>query len=104
MANQYSGSFEHKVFQRFGLTAEDFLKQCATEGLSYAELEKRTGFTRGTLRKWAMRFELSLDSGVHETKVDEFSKFFSDPSMNMYNLLSRRWISSNKRVLRQRVS
>lgn len=100
MANQYSGSFEHKVFQRFGLSAEDFLKQCVSEGLSYAELEKRTGFTRGTLRKWAMRYELCLDNGIAEEKIDEFSKFFSDPRLNMYNLLSRRWVNSAKRVVR----
>lgn len=103
MANQYCGSFEHKVQQRFGVSAEDFLKQCADEGLSYAELEKRTGFTRGTLRKWAMRFELCLDAGVEETKPDEFSKFFSDPKVNVYNLLSRRW-TNNKKAMAQQVS
>ncbi len=109
MANQYSGSFEHKVFQRFGLSAEDFLKQCVNEGLSYAELEKKTGFTRGTLRKWATRFELSLNTGIEENKIDEFSKYFSDPQVNMHNFLSRRWTNgmagmAKKKALRVQAS
>jgi len=104
MANQYCGSFEHKVQQRFGVSAEDFLRQCASEGLSYAELEKRTGFTRGTLRKWAMRFELCLDPGVEESKPDDFSRFFSDPQVNIYNLLSRQWTNRAKKALAQKVS
>lgn len=102
MANQYCGSFEHKVQQRFGQTAEDFLRQCVEEGLTYADLEKKTGFTKGTLRKWAGRFELSLNPGTDEKAEDEFAKYFADPKMNMYNFLSRSW-DQPKKSIRARV-
>lgn len=103
MANQYCGSFEHKVQQRFGLTAEEFLRQCVEEGLTYSELEKKTGFTKGTLRKWASRFELSLNPGTDEKSEDEFAKYFADPKMNMYNFLSRSWNEPKRKAVRASV-
>lgn len=103
MANQYCGSFEHKVQQRFGLTAEEFLRQCVEEGLTYSELEKKTGFTKGTLRKWAGRFELSLNPGCDEKAEDEFAKFFSDPNMNVHNFLSRQWGDAKAEPSRRKV-
>ena len=63
MANQYCGSFEHVIQSKFNCSAEDALKQCVNEGLTYAEAEEKLGFKHGTIRKWAKRFDLKLQSG-----------------------------------------
>ncbi|TNF66618.1 MAG: helix-turn-helix domain-containing protein [Gammaproteobacteria bacterium] len=95
MANQYCGSFEHVIQNKFNCTAEDALKQCVDEGLTYAEAEEKLGFKHGTIRKWAKRFDLKLQSGEpsEETHQENFEKFFRQQSMNRYNFLSRQWLA-----------
>jgi len=93
MANQYAGSFEHKIQQRFGLTAEVFLRQCETEGLSYMEIEKKTGFNRTTIKKWAKRYDVCFEMGAIECEATELSRLFSKPEINPINFLSRSWLN-----------
>ena len=96
MANQYSGSFEHIIKQKFNCSAEEALQACVNEGLSYNDAEKKLGFKHGTIRKWAKRFGLSLkvdeDSG---SKKEQFINFFKDSRLNQYNILSRSWLQGN---------
>jgi transposase len=94
MANQYSGSFEHIIQQKFNCSAEEALKRCVSEGLSYTEAEEKLGFKHGTIRKWANRFDLKLKAGEPpKLKKDQFMKFFKESRLNRYNILSRSWLS-----------
>lgn len=94
MANQYSGSLEHKVQERFNCTAEELLRQLAEEGLSYMEAEKRIGVTHGTIRKWARRYDIILRPNEPEDVLKEeqerMKKFFAK-ELNVHNFLSRSW-------------
>ncbi|WP_116964040.1 hypothetical protein [Fastidiosibacter lacustris] len=93
MANQYTGSFEHIIQQKYGCSAEEVLQRCAVEGMTYQEAEKMLGFKHGTIRKWANRFNIKLKSGIAEKSVkrDNFMKMFKQKSINKYNVLSRCW-------------
>ena len=91
MANQYSGSFEHKIKQRFQCTAKEFLEKFAQENLSYNEVEKRIGFTHGTIRKWARRYGITLNSAQAKNQAIDNNRLFLDPSINTFNYLSRKW-------------
>ena len=91
MANQYSGSLEHKVKQKFGCSAKEVLKQFASENLSYFEAQDRLGVTHGTIRKWAKRFGLELRSIAPDYIQENVTERFYAPEMNMYNFLSRKW-------------
>lgn len=95
MANQYCGSFEHVIRNKFHCSAEDALKQCVDEGLTYAEAEEKLGFKHGTIRKWAKRFNLRLESGEPQEGLqkENFDKFFHQHKINRYNVLSRQWLS-----------
>ena len=94
MANQYSGSLEHKAKQCFNCSAEELLQQCADEKLTYHDVEKRLGVSSGTIRKWAKRYGLEL-MPVKQIEIDQekLAQFRSN-SINNYNLLSRRWTSN----------
>ncbi|MDF2940625.1 MAG: hypothetical protein K0R66_1267 [Gammaproteobacteria bacterium] len=91
MANQYTGSLDHKVRQKFGCSALELLQQALAEDLSYNEVQAKLGVTQGTVRKWARRFGVELRSdGSCEVEEDKSHLFFS-PEINSYNFLSRRW-------------
>ncbi len=100
MANQYTGSFEHIIQQKYSCTAQEVLQRCADEGMTYQDAEKMLGFKHGTIRKWANRFDIRLKSGAVEKtgKRDSFVKMFKQKNVNKYNVLSRCW-GSKKRVL-----
>lgn len=93
MANQYTGSFEHAIQQKHNCSAQDILKYCAEEGMTYQEAEKMLGFKHGTIRKWANRFNIKLKSSILEKEVrcDTFMKMFKQKTLNKYNILSRCW-------------
>ena len=93
MANQYIGSFEHIVRQKFSCSAREALQRCANENMSYQEAEKALGFKHGTIRKWANRFGIKLKSGVDRqiSRRDHFIRLFHQKSINKYNILSRQW-------------
>jgi uncharacterized protein YjcR len=91
MANQYTGSFEHKVKEKFNCSALELLKNSLNEDLTYFDLQEKLGVTHGTIRKWARRYGISLRSGSLPEKEDESQKMFYEDHLNMYNLLSRRW-------------
>lgn len=93
MANQYTGSFEHIIQQRYNCNAKEVLERCANEGMTYQEAEKLLGFKHGTIRKWANRFNVKLKSSIIETAVkrNSFMKMFKQKSLNKYNVLSRCW-------------
>ena len=91
MANQYTGSLEHKVRQKFGCSALELLQQALAENLSYNEVQAKLGVTQGTVRKWARRFGVELRSeSTYEVEEDKSQLFFS-PEINAYNFLSRKW-------------
>ncbi len=94
MANQYSGSFEHKIKQKFDCSAREILQKFAEENLTYDEVEKKLGFTHGTIRKGAKKYGISLKSNIEETEECQNSQFFS-PQINSHNFLSRKWTLSN---------
>ena len=91
MANQYSGSLEHIVKTRFDMTAREFLEQCVEEQLSYLDAQKKLGVTHGTIRKWARRYNLELQSVVKEVESDRHLEMFMAEEINPLNFLSRRW-------------
>jgi|GEM_PF-2563861 len=91
MANQYFGSFEHKVQERFNCSALEMLKVWAEKGNTYAEVEATIGISHGTIRKWARRYGLELKSGQTTPTHQERLEQFYDPNLNIYNFLSRRW-------------
>ncbi|MFT6834817.1 MAG: hypothetical protein ACJA0H_000849 [Francisellaceae bacterium] len=93
MANQYSGSFEQIIKQKFNCSAEEALQECINEGLTYTDAEQKLGFKHGTIRKWAKRYGLSLKkSDDSNSKNNQFIRFFKENSINQYNILSRRWL------------
>ncbi|NCX94360.1 MAG: hypothetical protein EBX40_06770, partial [Gammaproteobacteria bacterium] len=63
----------------------------ANEDLSYYEVEKRIGFTHGTIRKWARRYGIRLRSGQLKEKDAERNDRFFQKNLNETNFLSRRW-------------
>lgn len=91
MANQYTGSFEHKIQQKFQCTAEEILRQFEKENLTYYEVEKRIGFTHGTIRKWARRYGVKLRSGQLKDQVEAQDERFFEKAINSVNFLSRSW-------------
>jgi hypothetical protein len=91
MANQYSGSLEHKVKTKFGCSARELLEQFAEEDLSYIEVQSRLGVTQGTVRKWAKRFNIEFRSDGFDEVVDDQRDLFFAPEINIVNLLSRKW-------------
>ncbi len=91
MANQYSGSFEHKIKQRFDCTAKEILERFAQENLTYIEVEKKIGFSHGTIRKWARKYGISLSAGEVKTQQLQNDHLFFDASINAFNYLSRKW-------------
>jgi hypothetical protein len=93
MANQYAGSFEHKIKQKFDCSAKELLEKFARENLSYNEVEKRLGFTHGTIRKWARRYGICLKSSEESANLNEKTQRFLDASLNAHNFLSRKWQS-----------
>ncbi|MCF6768026.1 hypothetical protein L3V86_06600 [Thiotrichales bacterium 19S11-10] len=94
MANQYSGSFEHVIQNKFNCSAKDALVNCVNEGLTYAQAEEKLGFKHGTIRKWAKRFGLRLQAGEPSQgmRQESFKKHFHENTMNRYNFLSRQWL------------
>ena len=97
MANQYSGSLEHLVSQKFECSARELLEQFSDEGLSYAEVQEKVGVTNGTIRKWARRFGVILQSDDPiEKKRDDIWEYFSEPKINAHNFLSRTWRSRSQ--------
>ncbi len=93
MANQYSGSFEHKIKQRFDCSAKEILERFAKENLSYTEVEKRIGFSHGTIRKWARKYGISLSQPEAKAQALQNDHLFFDSSINAFNYLSRKWRS-----------
>jgi hypothetical protein len=91
MANQYSGSFEHKIKQKFDCSAKEILEKFSQENLSYNDVEKRLGFTHGTIRKWARRYGISLKSGHPVNEMSDKDHRFFEAEINPYNYLSRKW-------------
>jgi hypothetical protein len=97
MANQYTGSFEHIVKDKFNCSAKEALINCQTDGLSYAEAGKRLGFKHGTIRKWANKLDIRLRAGEPpKLRKDQFLKLFRAPNLNQYNVLSRSWLNTEK--------
>ena len=96
MANQYTGSFEHIVREKYQCSARELLEQCVDEGMSYADAEERFGFKHGTIRKWAKKFGLKLHTGTPQhNKEDQLRNLFNESRLNRYNILSRSWFSGN---------
>jgi hypothetical protein len=91
MANQYTGSLEHKVRQKFGCSALELLQQCLAEDLSYNEVQNKLGVTQGTIRKWARRYGVELRTDKTSQIEDDKSQLFFSPEINQYNFLSRKW-------------
>ena len=93
MPNQYTGSFEHIIQQKFGCSAQEVLQRCCDEGMTYQDAEKMLGFKHGTIRKWANRFNIRLKSGIVEKTVkrDNFMSMFRQKGINKHNVLSRCW-------------
>lgn len=91
MPNQYSGSFEHKIQERFSCTAKELLEKLASENLSYQEAEKKIGITHGTIRKWARRYGIKLKAAANAGSYDEFRQSFFSMELNRNNFLSRTW-------------
>lgn len=91
MANQYSGSLEHKVRQKYDCSAEILIKRFAEENLSYFDAQDRLGVTHGTIRKWARRFGIELRSTQIKEKEEDYSLLFFSENMNSFNFLSRKW-------------
>ena len=93
MANQYTGSFEHIIQQKFSCSAYEVLQRCSDEGMTYQQAEKLLGFKHGTIRKWANRFDIRLKSGsISKTvKDDNFMQMFRQKNINKHNVLSRCW-------------
>ena len=93
MANQYSGSFEHIIREKFVCSAREALEHCASDELSYADAAEKLGFKHGTIRKWAKRLDIKLKSGEPvRMKPEQFMRFFKAKNLNKYNLLSRKWL------------
>jgi hypothetical protein len=92
MPNQYSGSFEHKIQERFSCTAKELLERLSNENLSYFEAEKRIGITHGTIRKWARRYGIKLKAAANSNHQDDFRQHFFANELNVYNFLSRDWL------------
>lgn len=96
MANQYTGSLEHKIRERFQCGARELLERFAAEGITYVEAEKRIGVTHGTIRKWSRRYDIALKSSGPEEMLREQQdrvKAFFAKELNEFNFLSRRWHS-----------
>lgn len=94
MPNQYIGSFEHVVNERFGCSAKSLLEGYVDEGLSYIDASKRLGFQHVTIRKWARRFGLQLKvvRPVKDSKKEKFLEKFKERGLNQCNVLSRQWL------------
>lgn len=101
MANQYTGSFEHIIQQKYNCSAKKVLEHCANEKMTYQEAEKMLGFKHGTIRKWANRFDIKLKSGLvgKTVKRDSFMKMFRQKSLNKYNVLSRCWGKKKRNLI-----
>ncbi len=93
MANQYSGSFEYLVREKFSCSAEELLSQFSEEGVTYLEAERKTGVSQSTIRKWSKRFgiELPPNEGTPYSPENDLLSLFRAPDMNSYNFLSRKW-------------
>ena len=92
MANQYTGSLEHKAQSKFGCTARELLEAFAEEQISYMDAQDRLGVTHGTIRKWARKYGLELKGGCQEIdRSEEHENMFFSSEMNAFNFLSRRW-------------
>ncbi len=93
MANQYSGSFDFLVKEKFDCSAHSLLSQFASDGITYSEAEKKTGVSQSTIRKWAKRYgiELQPNDGSQNTQAQDIRALFQSPQLNIYNILSRKW-------------
>ena len=97
MANQYTGSFEHIVKDKFNRSAKEALIECQKNGLSYAEAGEHLGFKHGTIRKWANKLDIKLRAGEPpRLRKDQFMKLFRAQNLNQYNVLSRSWLNKTK--------
>jgi hypothetical protein len=68
------------------------LTRFSDEGLTYIEVEKKVGVSQATIRKWAKRYAIELDSGDEgDEPENNIRELFFSPSLNIYNILSRRW-------------
>ena len=92
MANQYTGSLEHKVRERFGCSARELLEQFARENITYSDaIERIGGVTGGTIRKWVRRYGLELRSEDRVREEDDRMEKFYASEINVVNFLSRPW-------------
>jgi hypothetical protein len=94
MPNQYTGSFEHIIYERYGCSAKELLKNYAEEGVTYIDAGKRLGFQHVTIRKWAKRFGLKLKVATQTKpkRSDRFLNKFKESTLNQCNVLSRKWL------------
>ena len=92
MANQYSGSLEHIIKTKFNMGAREWLEWCVSEQLSYVDAQNKLGVTHGTIRKWARRFGIELQSSPqYEESHNHHAEQFFAREINTHNFLSRAW-------------
>ncbi len=91
MANQYCGSFEHRVKERFNCSAKALLEQFSQEGVTYDEAQSLIGITHGTIRKWAKKYNLELRSRTDKQENNKSLELFYANEINQENFLSRPW-------------
>ena len=95
MANQYTGSFECIIREKYNCSARDMLLDCQKNNLTYAQAGEKLGFKAVTIRKWSARYSIILKAGdIDKTPMSksEFMKFFHSSSINEYNILNRLWL------------
>ena len=90
MANQYTENFTHVIQRKFNKSAEVLLTEYAKNGVSYSSACRITGYKKSTIRKWCIRYGVSL-SGVliDRNKTDKIDLGIT--TFNRLNFLYRKW-------------
>ena len=92
MANQYEGSLEHKIKQKFNCSVYEWFETCTNKGFTYMQASEEVGgFTYGTVKKWAKKLGITLASDQPEKTQEDFQQKFCAKEINIHNFLNRKW-------------
>jgi len=99
MADRYYTTFKVVLEAKYDKHIIDILMDFKCRGMSYFDVALETGFHAKTIRKWCYKYSIKFDvpkrrfyrkiSAIEKTT---FLENFKSKSINIDNILSRRWV------------
>jgi len=92
MPQQHTKGLDKIIRDKFNVSVNYWLERCASKNLTYEDAQQIIGVSDYTIRKWARRLGIELQSSEKDkVLMDKYHELFTAKEMNEINFLSRRW-------------